>query len=239
MAHSTLPSYRTTRASFTGATARRTHDGHRGSHSLAQTRNRVGTSTDVALAERRRCRALADDPARRRLSLARLSPLDRRALEPQTALCVQGGAPSSARVPDALEQRRIRSSVRWLSRPLDRPGGSLLGSDQVQHGRLRRLRAAASVAGLQDGIGGRRLGDESVHADSLDARLRERSLWLVRRGVGSFLRLRLVLKDRSAQPQAKSSAGLQGTVAGFEPPVSSLGAAAEATCRSDISLVAT
>jgi hypothetical protein len=229
MAHSTLPSYRTTRASFTGATARRTHDGHRGSHSLAQTRNRVGTSTDVALAERRRCRALADDPARRRLSLARLSPLDRRALEPQTALCVQGGAPSSARVPDALEQRRIRSSVRWLSRPLDRPGGSLLGSDQVQHGRLRRLRAAASVAGLQDGIG----------ADSLDARLRERSLWLVRRGVGSFLRLRLVLKDRSAQPQAKSSAGLQGTVAGFEPPVSSLGAAAEATCRSDISLVAT
>jgi hypothetical protein len=94
------------------------------------------------------------------------------------------------------------------------------------------------VAGLQDGIGGRRLGDESVHADSLDARLRERSLWLVRRARWLIPTPTAGTKDRSAQPQAKCSAGLQGTVAGFEPPVSSLGAAAEATCRSDISLVA-
>src|SRR5207247_2278290 len=105
----------------------------------------------------------------------------------------QARASTDSVVSDAREQQRIRARVRGLSSADRRPGRPILGPDQVQHGRLRRLRVAAGASGIEDGVGWRGLADESVHAASLDARVCERTLWRLRWGAGSFVRLRLVL----------------------------------------------
>jgi hypothetical protein len=94
---------------------------------------------------------------------------------------------------NTLSRTRLSSRLRRLSRAAHRPRGFGLEPDEIQLGRFRRLRTATSVARFQDGFGRRGLADEPVHADPLDARLRQRTLRRLCWGVGSLRRLRLVL----------------------------------------------
>jgi hypothetical protein len=91
------------------------------------------------------------------------------------------------------DQQRVASRIRRLSRSARRSRGSFVGSDEVQLEWLGCVRSAASVAGVEDGLGGGGLGHEPAHAAALDARICERSLRRLLRGVGPLLRVRLVL----------------------------------------------
>lgn len=231
MANRTPHGHRTTPAAPTASEAAcRRDDGHSGSDPLAQTRYSVGTPADVVLAERRWYRAFVDDSARRRLPLAGLSPLDRGPLESQTDPCIQVGA-STADVSDASVDWRI-GSVGHL------PGLRLSLLCGTQCGSLRiRLLAPCRERPVPRVVPNGLCGASKVRHDRLLDRIRAD-----RRGAQLLHGFRLgslgvrALTSSERQPQTNSSAGSQGTDVGFEPPVSSLGAAAEATCRSDISL---
>jgi hypothetical protein len=99
-----------------------------------------------------------------------------------------------AQATNVQSQPRIASQLRRLSSAADRPGRSVLGPDQVELWRIWGLRPATGVARIEDGVSWGGLGDERVHADPLDARLRHGSLRIVRCGARALLRLRLVLR---------------------------------------------